>query len=134
YTTTFPRAYVIPVGAGQRTGAAAARLVDHLVAHDVRVVRAERPFTLAGRDHPAGSYVVDMHQPKRALANALLEAGRDISDRVDVMYDISGWSHGLLWGATVEAAVSGGLDVRGRPVAAARRRGRSRRPPGATWP
>ncbi|MDR6596225.1 M14 family zinc carboxypeptidase [Saccharothrix longispora] len=131
YTTTFPRAYVIPVGAGQRSGAAAARLVDHLVAHDVRVVRAERPFTLAGRDHPAGSYVVDMHQPKRALANALLEAGRDISDRVDVMYDISGWSHGLLWGATVEAAVSGGLDVRGRPVAAASPTGSVEAPPGS---
>ncbi|MGM1060472.1 M14 family zinc carboxypeptidase [Saccharothrix sp. Mg75] len=119
YTTTFPRAYVIPVGDGQRSGAAAARLVDHLVAHDVRVTRADRPFTLAGRTHPAGSYVVDMHQPKRALANVLLEAGSDISDRVDVMYDISGWSHGLLWGATVDAVPTGRLDVRGRPVAAA---------------
>lgn len=119
YTTEFPRAYVIPEGDRQRSGPAAARLVDHLVAHDVRVKRADRPFTLGGRRYPAGSYVVDMHQPKRALANVMLEAGRDISDRVPVMYDISGWSHRLLWGATVDVVRSGPLDVRGRDVVAA---------------
>jgi hypothetical protein len=45
-----------------------------------------------------------MHQPKRGLANAVLEAGRDISSLVPQMYDISGWSHGLLWGATVHTS------------------------------
>ncbi|TQM83276.1 zinc carboxypeptidase [Saccharothrix saharensis] len=119
YTTEFPRAYVIPVGDGQRSGQAAARLVDHLVAHDVRVKRADRAFALGGRAYPAGSYVVDMHQPKRALANVMLEAGRDISDRVPVMYDISGWSHRLLWGASVDVVRHGRVDVRGRAVAAA---------------
>jgi len=104
YTTAFPRAYVIPAGNGQRSPAAAARLVDHLVAHDVRVRRAKEPFRLDGRTYPAGSYVVDMHQPKRGLANAVLEAGRDISSLVPQMYDISGWSHGLLWGATVHTS------------------------------
>ncbi|WP_367136170.1 M14 family zinc carboxypeptidase [Saccharothrix sp. HUAS TT1] len=119
YTTEFPRAYVVPVGAGQRSGRAAARLVDHLVAHDVRVKRADRAFTAGGRAYPAGSYVVDMRQPKRALANVMLEAGRDLSDRVDVMYDISGWSHRLLWGASVDVVRDGPLDVRGREVLAA---------------
>ena len=38
------------------------------------------PFWIDGRFYPAGSYVVDMHQPKRGLANAMLEAGRDLSD------------------------------------------------------
>ncbi|MBB5955418.1 hypothetical protein FHS29_001999 [Saccharothrix tamanrassetensis] len=119
YTTEFPRGYVIPVGGDQRSGQAAARLVDHLVANDVRVKRADRPFTAAGRRYPAGSYVVDMHQPKRALANVMLEAGRDISDKVPVMYDISGWSHRLLWGASVDIVRDGRLDVRGRDVVAA---------------
>ncbi|WP_128381062.1 M14 family zinc carboxypeptidase [Streptomyces cavernae] len=106
YTTDFPRAYVIPVGAGQRSATAAARLVGHLLANDVRVTRATRDFRLAGRAYAKGSYVVDMRQPKRGLANVLLADGRDISGRVSTMYDISGWSLGRLWGATV-------TDVRG---------------------
>ncbi|MFD7653188.1 M14 family zinc carboxypeptidase [Actinosynnema sp. NPDC059797] len=119
YTTEFPRAYVIPVGDRQRSGPASARLVDHLVAHDVRVKRADRPFTLGGRRYPVGSYVVDMRQPKRALANVMLEQGRDLSADVPVMYDISGWSHRLLWGASVDVVRSGRLDVPGRDVVAA---------------
>ncbi|MGI5454482.1 M14 family zinc carboxypeptidase [Streptomyces sp. CA-249302] len=123
YTTDFPRAYVIPAGAGGSAGAgstAAARLVDHLVANDVRVSRASRAFRLGGRSYPKGTYVVDMHQPKRGLANSLLGDGRDISDKVSVMYDISGWSLGRLWGATVTPVTSGSLkDVPLRAVAAA---------------
>ncbi|MFF5517843.1 M14 family zinc carboxypeptidase [Streptomyces coeruleorubidus] len=116
YTTAFPRAYVIPPGGSrtQRSAPAAARLVDHLLANDVRVTRAARPFRLAGRTYPRGSYVVDMHQPKRGMANALLADGRDISGKVSVMYDISGWSLGRLWGATVERVPSGSL--RGTPL------------------
>jgi hypothetical protein len=130
YTTEFPRAYVIPAGAGQRSPAAAARLVDHLVAHDVRVRRAKAPFRLAGRWYPAGSYVVDMHQPKRGLANAVLEAGRDISALVPQMYDISGWSHGLLWGATVHTSRSQAPRVPTVPVAVAGPTGGVLAPPG----
>ncbi|MGW7364724.1 M14 family zinc carboxypeptidase [Streptomyces sp. NPDC054841] len=116
YTTTFPRAYVIPAGRGQRSATAAARLVDHLIANDVRVERARKGFWLAGRTYPAGSYVVDMHQPKRGIANVILAEGRDISADVSTMYDISGWSLGLLWGATVHKAVRGELKVDSRPV------------------
>ncbi|PTH88732.1 peptidase M28 [Streptomyces sp. A244] len=118
YTTTFPRAYVIPPAGArtQRSGPAAARLVDHLLANGVRVTRATRPFRLDGRTHPGGSYVVDMHQPKRGMANVLLADGRDISGKVSVMYDISGWSLGSLWGATVERVPSGSL--RGAPLRA----------------
>ena len=128
YTTEFPRAYVIRGGSGQRSAAAAARLVDHLVANDVRVTRAERQFALGGHGYAAGSYVVDMHQPKRGLANVMLEAGRDISDRVPQMYDISGWSHGLLWGASVDAVTSGDLPVTTPVVAAAPTGGVTARP------
>ncbi|GLW08665.1 hypothetical protein Misp01_37950 [Microtetraspora sp. NBRC 13810] len=108
YTTTFPRAYVIPAGDGQRSAVAAARLVDHLVANDVEVERTKRDAHIGGKRYPAGSYLVDMHQPKRGLANVMLEPGKDISPDVDAMYDISGWSHAQLWGATVDT-VTGGL-------------------------
>lgn len=120
YTTDFPRAYVIPAGSGQRSATAAARLVDHLLANDVRVTRATRDFRLAGRPYPKGSYVVDLHQPKRGLAHVMLADGRDISDKVSVMYDISGWSLGRLWGATVVRVEGGGLSAAAaRPVEAA---------------
>jgi hypothetical protein len=119
YSTVFPRAYVIPTGAGQRSEPAARRLVDHLVAHDVRVGRARHPFTVDGRRYPAGSYVVDLHQPKRGLANAMLEAGRDLSALVPQMYDISGWSHRLLWGASVDIVRGRHLPVLASPVVVA---------------
>ncbi|MFG2457704.1 M14 family zinc carboxypeptidase [Streptomyces sp. NPDC048523] len=115
YTADFPRAYVIPAGT---TDTAAARLVGHLLANDVRVSRASRQLQLGGRTYPKGSYVVDMRQPKRGLANVLLADGRDISDKVSVMYDISGWSLGRLWGATVVPVTSGSLA--GAPLRAVR--------------
>lgn len=119
YTAEFPRAYVIPAGRSQRSATAAARLVDHLVANDVRVERAVTSFRLAGRSYRAGSYLVDMHQPKRGMANVILADGRDISADVGAMYDISGWSLGLLWGADVDAVTAGAPRVRTRPVQAA---------------
>ena len=146
YTTDFPRAYVIPAGAkAQRSATAAARLVDHLLANDVQVRRATKDFRLGGKTYAKGSYVVDLRQPKRGMANVMLADGRDISDKVSVMYDISGWSLGRLWGATVdtvrtpsklsvpdravhEAANVGYVAPRGdAPAAARRRRVRSRR-------
>jgi hypothetical protein len=119
YSTDYPRAYVVPTGADQRSATAAARLVDQLVANDVRVGRAQRSFELGGQSYPAGSYVVDMHQPKRGLANVMLEAGRDISHDVPRMYDISGWSHRLLWGASVDIVEDEVPAVRTTPVTVA---------------
>lgn len=120
YTTDYPRAYVIPVGEGQRSAPAAARLVDHLVANGVDVTRLTRPARVDGATYPVGSYVVDLHQARRGMANAILGPGTDISDRVDAMYDISGWSLGLLWGADVVTVPEGArLQVVGEDVAAA---------------
>ncbi|MFC7308599.1 M14 family zinc carboxypeptidase [Streptomyces monticola] len=117
YTTDFPRAYVIPWGGGQRSQTAAVRLVRHLLANDVRVERASAAFRVGGKTYPKGSYVVDLHQSKRAMANVMLADGRDISDKVSTMYDISGWSLGLLWGASVRAVPEGvAFDVPRRPV------------------
>lgn len=99
---TFPRAYVIPTGSGQRSSTDARYLVDFLRKHGILVSQAEADFTADGTTYEKGSYVIDMHQPLRGLANALLAAGSDISSWVTSMYDISAWSQGYLWGASVD--------------------------------
>ena len=105
YTTTFPRAYVIPAGAAQqRSATAAARLVDHLVANDVRVERATAAVPARRPDLPGRARTSSTcTSPSAGMANVMLAAGADISADVSTMYDISGWSLGLLWGATVDS-------------------------------
>ncbi|MGD8201972.1 M14 family zinc carboxypeptidase [Ornithinimicrobium sp. W1679] len=97
-----PRAYVIPAGEGQRSASDAASLVEQLQLHGIEVQVLNAPRTLEGTTYPAGSYVVDLHQPHRALVNALLDLGSDISQKVPTMYDVSAWSYSYLWGATVD--------------------------------
>ena len=106
---TYPRAYVIPAGRDQRSETAAARLTQFLVDNDVRVQRATRQLSVGGRTYAPGSYVVDMHQAKRGLANTILSRGRDVTSNFPTMYDISAWSHAELWGATVDRVASGEL-------------------------
>ena len=111
----FPEAYVIPAGAGQASELAVKDLVDFMVAQGIDVGRASQAFTAGGTTYPAGSYVVSMAQPYRGLANTILEPGYDISEVVSQMYDISGWSLGELWGATV-VRVEDPFAVRTSPV------------------
>ncbi|MFC7879875.1 M14 family zinc carboxypeptidase [Isoptericola sp. NPDC057391] len=101
-----PRAYVIPVGDGQRSAADAEALVDQLLFHGIEVGTLTRTTRLDGTIYPKGSFVVDLHQPLRGLANALLDLGTDISAKVPSMYDISAWSLSSLWGATVDSVGS----------------------------
>ncbi|MEV8339184.1 M14 family zinc carboxypeptidase [Leucobacter sp. NPDC077196] len=102
YGAEFPRAYVIPANTDQqRSVTDAARLVDQLIANGVEVSRATTPLTAGDTTYPAGSYVIDMHQPLRGMANVLLADGSDITERVPDMYDMSAWSLALLWGADV---------------------------------
>jgi hypothetical protein len=72
-----------------------------------------------------------MHQPKRGLANVMLADGADISADVQQMYDISGWSHRLLWGATVDVVADQAPRVPVTPVTAAAPTGGVAAPPGA---
>jgi hypothetical protein len=97
-----PRAYVIPVGDEQRSAADAEALVDQLLFHGIEVGTLVRTVRVDGTTYPRGSFVVDLHQPRRGLANALLDLGTDISAKVPSMYDISAWSLSSLWGATVD--------------------------------
>lgn len=108
------------MGDGQASDVAGARLAQHLIDNDVEVGVLGAPATAGGTTYGAGSYVVDMQQAKRGLAQVMLHEGTDISDRVDSMYDISGWSLSLLWGATVADVDDAALLAGVRPVTAAR--------------
>ena len=98
----YPRAYVIPVGEQQRSRGDAAEVVRHLLFHGIEVGTLDEETTVGATTYPAGSYVVDMHQPLRGLAHALLDVGSDISEKVPSMYDVSAWSYTFLWGGTVD--------------------------------
>jgi hypothetical protein len=97
----FPDAYIIPADEPfQMSSHQAARLVDFLLFNDVQVEKAGETFTHDGVDYPVGTYVVWLSQPKRGLANVILDDGLDLSD-IPVLYFYSPpsvWSHPRLWG------------------------------------
>ncbi len=98
----FPAAYVIPAGPPfQLSQHQAARLVDYLLFNGVQVHQAIEPFVLNGVEYPVGTYIVWMNQPKRGMANTILEDGLDLSD-IPGLYFYSPptvWSNPRLWGA-----------------------------------
>ena len=99
----FPAAYVIPAdGPMQLSSHQPARLVDFLLFNDIQVDKASQSFKLNGENYPKGTYIVWMDQPKRSLANALLEDGLDVSDieGIEFYSPPTAWSHPLLWGVT----------------------------------
>ena len=98
----YPKAFLIPFQASQRSDAEANRLVQWLLHNGVVVERATEAFSWEGTTYAAGSYVVPMRQAFRGFAYTALAAGQDISDRISQLYAPPGaWSHGLLWGADV---------------------------------
>ncbi len=80
YLRTFPHAYIIPADEPyQYSDHQVARLIEFLLFNDVQVSQAIEPFNFEGAEYPAGSYIVWMNQPKRGLANTILESGPDLS-------------------------------------------------------
>jgi hypothetical protein len=97
----FPAAYIIPAdGSFQLSAHQPKRLVDFLLFNDVQVEQASSAFTMEGQSYPKGTYIVWMDQPKRGLANAILESGLDVSDieGIEFYSPPTAWSHPLLWG------------------------------------
>jgi hypothetical protein len=98
----FPTAYIIPMGAGQRSEPEANRLVDWLLFNGIRVEELKQAYTFDGVAYPAGSYVVVMNQAHRGLADTALGIGADISADITRLYaPPAAWSHGYLWGADI---------------------------------
>jgi len=102
----FPYAYLIPMDDKlQVDPIQAAKLVDHLIFHGIKVTQAVKPFYVNGVRYPAGTYVVLMSQAKSGLANCLLWSGENLSYDPGVpMYDDAAWNFPELWGVTVQAA------------------------------
>jgi len=114
----FPAAYVIPAGQPfQQSTHQAARLVDFLLFNDVQVEQASQSFMVDGTSYPKGTYIVWMDQPKRGLANTILDAGPDLSGIIGLTFysPPAVWSHPLLWGAS-RAVVEEELAVNTTPV------------------
>ncbi len=98
----FPTAYVIPVGAGQRSNAEANRLAAWLIFNGIQVTKLRDDAVVAGQNVERGSYVVLMNQAHRGLAETSLGIGVDVSSRIGILYaPPAAWSHGYLWGADV---------------------------------
>ena len=116
----YPTAYVIPLGATQRSDPEANRLVRWLLTNGIEVSRLEKDATLGSQTFPAGSYVVWMDQPHRGLAETALGIGDDVSSRISVLYAPPGaWSHGYLWGASVDTIPQGAsFQAKTKPLSA----------------
>ena len=98
----YPKAYVIPFGAWQRSEIEANRLAQFLLDNEIRVTRATADFAWNGATYEAGSYVVWLNQAMRGLAREVLGSNVDIVSRITDLYaSPAAWSHGLVWGADV---------------------------------
>lgn len=72
----FPEYYVIPVDVeNQRNLAAAYEMEEFLIRNGVILSKLTEDVTVNGETYQAGSFVVDMHQAKRNIANATLYSG-----------------------------------------------------------
>lgn len=92
-----PATYLVPPG---NDPTRSAEMVNLLLASGARVEQAEEPLKVSDlrddagervrRDLPAGTYVIPMRQPMRALVNALLEPEAALPETL--FYDITAWS------------------------------------------
>ncbi len=107
-STEPPYAFIIP--ADQRDPVAAARLVELLLRHGVRVERASAPFTAGRSAYAAGTYVLPAAQPYRAFLLTMLRRQRypEIvpfpGGPIIPPYDVTAWSLPLAMGVEVAEA------------------------------
>ncbi|MFL6192939.1 MAG: M14 family zinc carboxypeptidase [Thermoanaerobaculia bacterium] len=105
-----PYAFVIP--AEQRDPVAAARLVELMIRHGVRVQRAGAPFSVGREAYPAGTYVIPAAQPYREFLLTMLRKQRYpeivpyAGGPVMPPYDVTAWSLPLAMGVEVAEAGS----------------------------
>ena len=77
----FPEYYVLPVHESvQKNALEVYRMVEYLLRNGVKVERSTQAVTIEGLTYPAESFVINMHQAKRGIANLVLYDGIDVSD------------------------------------------------------
>src|SRR5262245_33833333 len=101
-----PRGYVIP--ANQPDFLTATKFVNTLLRTGVTIHRATTGFVVAGREYPAGSYVVKTAQPFRAHVLDMFEPQDHPNDFAypgappTPPYDIAGWTLAFQMGVKFE--------------------------------
>jgi len=96
----YPKGYLIPLGAGQRSDPEANRLVDWMLENGIIVDELKQDSAFDGTTYQKGSYVVWMTQAHRGLADTALSVGTNLSGLIERLYaPPAAWSHGFLWGA-----------------------------------
>ena len=96
----YPKAYVIPLGPGQRSDPEANRLVDWLLTNGIQVDEMKQDTTYRRHDVRQGLVrrVDDPGAPRPGRHGA--QHRHDISGLIGQLYAPPGaWSHGYLWGA-----------------------------------
>jgi hypothetical protein len=98
---------------------AADRLAGLLVSSGIEVGRADAGFTACGKSYPAGSYVVNLSQPQRRMAEVLL--AKDVAVPADFLaeqerrrarglgdeiYDVTAWSLPLMFNVPSDRCAS----------------------------
>lgn len=77
----FPEYYVLPVDNSiQKNGLEVYRMVEYLLRNGINVDQTTQTIANDGITYPAGSFVINMHQAKRGLANLSLYDGMNTSD------------------------------------------------------
>ena len=105
-----PYAFVVP--RLQHDPGSARKMLETLAFGMVEIEEAREPFRAAGRDYPAGSYVVRMQQPYSSWAKTLLERQQypDLREYPggppQRPYDVTAHSLPLLMGAEVDVAAA----------------------------
>ena len=132
WMTPYPQAYVIPVGAGQRSDAEAnaPRRAGCSSTGSRSAAASRRLHASAARLRRGLVRGVRWTRPSAASPTRRSNIGVDVSDRIATLYAPPGaWSHGYLWGADVVTIQRGdGVHAEdATPITKPRRRRRRRR-------
>jgi hypothetical protein len=85
----FPDYYALPVDKGvQKNALEVYRMVEYLLRNGVKVEQSTEAVTANGTVYPEGTFVVNMHQAMRGMANLVLYDGIDVSDYESVAGEI----------------------------------------------
>ncbi|WP_251035248.1 S-layer homology domain-containing protein [Paenibacillus polymyxa] len=77
----FPEYYVLPTDKSvQKNALESYRMIEYLLRNGVQVERSTEAVTVDQKTYPAGSFVINMHQALRGMANLVLYDGINVSD------------------------------------------------------